>query len=121
MPASPSCKRSETIALIANRQAAIITGYEEKELLEKSFERFIHGDDRDVVVERHFKRLRGDKDLPSTYSFRLICNQGIIKTVQLNSILIDWNNKPATLNFLRDITEQKKIEELFHQAQKISP
>jgi CheY-like chemotaxis protein len=39
--------------------------------------------------------------------------------VQLKSVGVEWEGKPATLNFISDITEQKKLETQFHQAQKM--
>ncbi len=40
-------------------------------------------------------------------------------SVQLNAVLISWEGRPATLNFLRDITSQKKLEIQLRQAQKM--
>ncbi len=79
---------------------------------------FIHPDDRDTVASRHLRRLQGET-LPARYSFRLLGQEGKLIWVELNSIRIDWNGRPATLNFLRDITEQKALENQFHQAQKM--
>ncbi len=39
--------------------------------------------------------------------------------VQLNTVLIDWEGKPATINFLRDVTPQKRLEEQLQHAQKM--
>jgi signal transduction histidine kinase/CheY-like chemotaxis protein len=39
--------------------------------------------------------------------------------VELNSILIKLNGEAATLNFIRDVTLQKKLEEQFYQSQKM--
>jgi len=39
--------------------------------------------------------------------------------VELNAVLITWEGRPATLNFLRDITPQKKMEAQLQQAQKM--
>jgi len=67
-----------------------------------------------MVIERHRRRLQGE-DLPSVYSFRLINDQGEERWVELNTSLIHWEGKPSTLNFLRNITTQKRLEaELQH-------
>ncbi len=79
---------------------------------------FILPEDRDMVAARHQRRLRGEK-MPTLYSFRLQGRNGHQIWVELNSVLIDWKGAPATLNFLRDITEQKRLEAQFHQAQKM--
>ena len=67
---------------------------------------FILPEDRDMVAARHQRRLRGEK-MPTIYSFRLQGRNGHQIWVELNSVSIDWKGAPATLNFLRDITEQK--------------
>ncbi|MCJ7833731.1 MAG: response regulator, partial [Deltaproteobacteria bacterium] len=53
------------------------------------------------------------------YSFRLINTKDEILWVELNTIEIVWEGRPASLNFLRDITPQKKMETQFLQAQKM--
>jgi PAS domain S-box-containing protein len=74
----------------------------------------IHPEDKRMVIERHRRRLQGE-DLPSVYSFRLINDQGEERWVELNTSLIHWEGKPSTLNFLRNITAQKRLEaELQH-------
>ena len=62
------------------------------------------------VVERYLKRLKGE-DLPHVYPFRIIDKYGNIKWTEINAVAITWEGKPATLNFLSDITERKRVEE----------
>jgi PAS domain S-box-containing protein len=93
-----------------NSQTMGITGYSREELASKPFVELIHPDDREMVVERHLKRLKGES-LPHVYPFRIIERSGNIKWVEINAALITWEGKPATLNFLSDITERKRAEE----------
>jgi PAS domain S-box-containing protein len=95
-----------------------MTGYSEKELSEIPFKNIIHPDDREMVLERRRKRLMGEKP-PSTYSFRMINKSGNELLVQINTVLITWEGNPATINFIRDITEQKRLEAQLQQAQKM--
>jgi PAS domain S-box-containing protein len=95
-----------------------MTGYSEKELSKIPFINIIHPDDREMVLERRRKRLLGEKP-PSTYSFRMINKSGGELLVQINTVLITWEGNPATINFIRDITEQKRLETQLHQAQKM--
>lgn len=83
-----------------------------------SFEPFIHPDDRDMVVVRHIQRLKGG-EFPSTYSFRLLRKDGQERWVELSVAVMEWEGRPATLNFLRDITRQKELEEKLQQSQKL--
>ena len=103
----------------ANKRTLELFGYETKHLYSVPFGEHIHPEDREMVVDRHFKRLKGDTGLPSDYSFRLIGQDGSIHTIQLSVVLIEWEGKPATLNFARDITEMVKLEKSLYHAQKM--
>ncbi|WP_073616160.1 hybrid sensor histidine kinase/response regulator [Desulfopila aestuarii] len=103
----------------ANRQTFELTGYTLDELEAIPFTQIIHPDDRNMVVERYIKRLKGETDIPTTYSFRILNRNNKEYTVLLNSVLIEWKGKPATLCFARDITEQKELEIAYLQAQKM--
>ena len=96
-----------------NRMTCEITGYSEQELTSKPFPEFIHPEDRDMVVQRHLSRFRGDITQPK-YSFRLIVKNGSLRWVEINAVLIEWQGRPATLNFFSDITERKQAEEALH-------
>jgi PAS domain S-box-containing protein len=93
-------------------------GYSAEELATIPFISHIHRDDREKVVERHRKRMQGMK-VPNTYSFKIKNRQGKELWVEINAVFIEWEGKPATLNFVRDMTEQKKLEAQFLQAQKM--
>lgn len=78
----------------------------------------IHPSERDKVIEWHQRRLEG-RELPYSLMFRLQGENGTSIWVELNSILIQLNGETATLNFIRDVTLQKKLEEQFYQSQKM--
>ncbi|MBW2112574.1 MAG: PAS domain S-box protein [Deltaproteobacteria bacterium] len=101
-----------------NPRAVEMTGYPAEELARIPFVNFIHPEDRDLVDERHLKRLKGER-LPPRYPFTIINRSGEEISVELNAVLIEWEGRPATLNFLRDITEQKRLEAQFQQAQRM--
>ncbi len=79
---------------------------------------YIHPEDRQMVIEMHSKRLKGEK-VPGTYSFRLIKRDGEELWAELNAVLIAWEGKPATLNFLRDVTLQKQLEAQTQQIRRL--
>jgi PAS domain S-box-containing protein len=93
-----------------NPMTAMITGYSREELIARPFAEFIHPDDRDMVIDRHVRRIKGE-ELPQVYSFRIINRDGNIIWGELNVVLINWKDKSATLNFLSDITERRQVEE----------
>ena len=94
----------------SNSKTKEISGYSSEELASMPFPEFIHPEDRQKVVENFLKRLQGI-NLPHIYPFRILSKDGKIKWVEINATLITWEGKPATLNFLSDITERKQAEE----------
>ncbi len=92
-----------------NPKTVEYTGISKEGLLSKPFTDIIYPDDRAMIAERHLIRLEGGK-LPNAYSFRVINGQGDIKLVEIRSVVITWEGRPATLNFLSDVTERKKAE-----------
>ncbi len=93
-----------------NSRTLEITGYSADELSATPFTELIHPDDKTAVLERHLRRLKGE-EFSKIYSFRIIDKNQQVKWLLLNAVLISWEGKPATLNFLSDITELKKAEE----------
>jgi PAS domain S-box-containing protein len=93
-----------------------IMGYSKEELFSKPFTEFIHSEDQNMVLQRHIKRLKGE-EIPSIYPFRIITKDGEIKWVEINTVVITWEEKPATLNFLTDITERKRSEEKLRRSE----
>jgi two-component system, cell cycle sensor histidine kinase and response regulator CckA len=111
--------------VFANPMTVRLTGYSESELISRPFTEFVHPDDRQRVLERYTQRVEGNISLPR-YSFRLIAKDGTVKWVEISAVLIDWESRPATLNFIVDTTEAKQAEKIhrqleaqFQQAQKM--
>ncbi len=102
-----------------NRIALKMLGLDVAALEELPFLEFVHPEDQNRVIDIHRRRLDGDKALPPTYAFRVINRQGVEYEVELNAVAIEWEGRPATLNFVRDITEQRRLERSLRQAQKM--
>jgi PAS domain S-box-containing protein len=92
-----------------NPKATELTGYTNDELTSRPFVEFVHPDDREMVFERHLKRLKGE-EVPHVYPFRFIDKYGNTGWVEISAALTTWEGRPATLNFLKDITERKQAE-----------
>jgi two-component system cell cycle sensor histidine kinase/response regulator CckA len=93
-------------------------GYSREELAASSFIQFVHPDDRDMVREKFNQRMAGE-DVPNVYSFRTLSKSRDVFWLEINAVLIQWKGKPASLNFIRDITEQTKLESQLLQAHKM--
>ena len=99
----------------ANNAAIGKIGYSKETITSKSFTDFIHPDDLNMVVDHEIKRIKGEEITP-VYSFRVIGQDGTVIWCEINAVVIQWKGKPATLNFLNNITERKKAEEELQQT-----
>jgi diguanylate cyclase (GGDEF)-like protein/PAS domain S-box-containing protein len=93
-----------------NPRTVRMIGYSAEEILSRPFIEFIHPDDRDMVVDRHVRRMKGE-EISQIYDFRIIHKDGNFRWVELNVVAIKWKGRTATLNFLSDITERRQAEE----------
>jgi two-component system, cell cycle sensor histidine kinase and response regulator CckA len=100
-----------------NPRTEALTGYPAGALGGMSFLNLVHTDDREGFGE-HEKKV-SQENLPALHVFRLVNKDNETLWVELNSIPIVWEGRPAGLHFLRDITPQKKMEAQFLQAQKM--
>ncbi len=92
-----------------NSRVLEVTGFSDEELRAKPFIEFISPEDRQFVFERYQQRVRGDT-VPNVYSFRVLTKSGKQKWVQISAVRVVWEESPATLGFLTDITETKNAE-----------
>jgi len=95
-----------------------IFSYDIDELMGKSFVDFIHPDDLPKALERFEQLFEGDLD---PYQYRLIDKDGRYVYVESSARRVYRDGKPIGLfGVLRDITEQKKMQEQFLQTEKLS-
>jgi PAS domain S-box-containing protein len=107
----------EGVIKFPNPRAETLIGYSSTELANMPFINLVHPADRNTVMASYRHGLDGEK-VP-VFSFRGIDRAGTEKWVEVNGIALKWEGKPATLVFLRDITEQKNLESRLMQAQKL--
>ena len=100
----------------ANPKLTEISGFSLEELTSIPFSEFIHPDDQSMVFERHLSRLKGE-NFDQVYSFRIIDKNGSIKWLEINATLFEWEERPATLNFLSDVTTRKHAEEALRESE----
>ncbi len=108
----------DEVVKFPNTKTEEMIGYCSEELAKIPFIDLIHPEDRDMVLDRQNRRLKGEEP-PSTYSFRVIKRDGEELLVQLNIVFITWGGRPATLNLLRDITQQSRLEAKFQAAHRM--
>ena len=60
-----------------------------------------------------------DADPASTSTYQILTKQKKEKWIDVNQVKIIYNNRPALLNFVRDITGQKALEDRLKMSQKL--
>ncbi|RPI72246.1 MAG: PAS domain S-box protein, partial [Desulfobacteraceae bacterium] len=108
----------DRIIKFANPRTQELTGYPIQELQGMNPFDLCHPEEREIIVDCYQRRLQGES-VPSYYSFRVYKKNNEYAWVQINAANVIWEGKPATLNFIRDITQQKNVEDQFFQAQKM--
>ncbi len=101
-----------------NRKTISLSGYSAEELSQIRFTQLIHPDDQEAIMEQYRRRVQ-EEELARIQSYRCLNKAGEEVWVQINSVPISWEGRPASLNFLRDVTREKKLEAQFHTAQKM--
>lgn len=95
--------------LFVNRKGTELIGFSAEEIRSRSLVDFIHPDDREAVVECYNRRIRGENP-PDFGPLRIIRRDGRVLWVEVRASLITWKGRPATLNFLHDITDRRLAE-----------
>ncbi len=108
----------EGIAVVQNKRLVYVnpgmckmTGYDKDSLLNlESFLAIIAPEARETILANHLNRLAG-KASPNRYESIFLKRDGSTYPIELTGVLISWNDHPATLNIVSDISERKAAEE----------
>lgn len=95
--------------VFVNAMMTKIFGYSAEELLVKTGPELIHPEDLPMIIDKYQKRLQGIETVPQ-YLFRATNKKGDVLWVENNAVLIQWDDRPAILNFLNDITDRRIAE-----------
>jgi len=98
-----------------NPKCSQLTGYTPEEIMSTPFIEFIYEEDKERVMRNFRNRIKG---LPAEkeYDFRIVHKNGSVRWFHIRPVIIQWNGKPAVLDFLVDITERKLLEEKLKQS-----
>ncbi len=89
-----------------------ITGYKFNDICRPDFDMLsiVSETSRKLIFDRIESRKRGETISPR-YEFEVICKNGTVKIVEVNTVLINREMKSnSILGILRDVTEKKKAE-----------
>jgi diguanylate cyclase (GGDEF)-like protein/PAS domain S-box-containing protein len=96
----------------ANPKAEELLGCSRAELASRCLQRIVHPQDLDLVLKRSAACL--DAETPqSDCTIRIVTATGAARWVEMTSRAFDWQDRPAALCILRDITDHRRIEEKF--------
>ncbi len=104
------------VVKFANPMAQVTLGYSLDELSATPFTELIVPEDRGMVLDRYVRRMQGE-DVPNRYAFRMTSRAGETLSVEINSVSIAWEGRPAVLCFLRDITDRRRTELALKQSE----
>ncbi|MCO7127613.1 PAS domain S-box protein [Sporolactobacillus shoreicorticis] len=95
---------------MCNHYVPEMTKYSQSYLVSRPFADFIAPQDRETIMINHNKQMLGERS-GSFSRFRIYTADGRLRWIAMKSVRIDWRGKPASLNFLNDITDQRQMEE----------
>ena len=94
----------------ANERALSIVGRSREEIIESHIFTLVHPDDRGWVSDRFRKRLLGE-NVPGRTEARVSLKDGRTIWVETSITLVSWDQKPASLMFMTDISDRKVLEQ----------
>lgn len=104
------CIAQDGVIRFANPRAEAIFGYPREQLIGMPLEALPANDeDRLTLLEHHHQRMRGIES-PAEYELRIRRGDDRTAHVRLNSSLVDWEGRPASLGTVTDITERRELE-----------
>ena len=96
-----------------------ISGYSSEELLSKSAPDIIHPDDVREAMQR-YRRRQGGEILNQVYEMKLLRKDGASRTAFFSVAPSQYEGKFATVGFVRDITERKRVQQSLWMSQRLA-
>ncbi len=111
------CVLQNGMLRFVNRSMINTLGYKEDEWEGKSFLEFIHPEDRPRAQQHYLRRRKGDPSPPQRHRWRVLRRDGTMRWVEASGVNIQWEDGPATLYFLADVTEKMQAEESLRKSE----
>ncbi|HNQ63609.1 MAG TPA: PAS domain S-box protein [Syntrophorhabdaceae bacterium] len=104
--------------IFVNNKFLEIFGYNNRdEIIGNQIYITVHPDDREMVISINERRQKGE-DVPSKYEFKGIKKDGTTVFVEVSAAGIIYRGEPATLAYLRDITEHKMMNDALKESER---
>jgi PAS domain S-box-containing protein/putative nucleotidyltransferase with HDIG domain len=91
--------------------------YTMEELRAWPLEEFVHSEDRQAFRDARERRLAGEES-DIVRQFRTVGKTGQIRWIEMNAARLTWDQEPALLVFLNDVTERKQAEDALIESEK---
>lgn len=101
---------SEGVIVFSNQQFSRITGYTMEELTGKSFFNLISEESRDISLDRHRRKMRGEI-LPGLYEISILAKNGEPIPFELTSAANQYRGKTTNVIYMRDISQRKSMQQ----------
>ena len=99
-----------------NQHWASMLGYTVEELLGREFMPYCTPEERDRIVGYYTRRVRGEP-APTRYETVMLHKDGTRVYAEVSVGMIPYEGRQATFVFLRDITEQRRVEDALRQSE----
>ncbi|GFM36566.1 PAS domain S-box protein [Desulfovibrio psychrotolerans] len=96
---------------LMNPRAAMVLGYSQEALAGRSFMEIVLPNDRKAVAKAYRTGEPGGRLV-----FRISCGDRRVRWIEAHGASFSWEESPASLIFLNDITGRKELEDQLHQA-----
>jgi PAS domain S-box-containing protein len=100
-----------------NPHWASMLGYTVEEMLGREFMPYCTPEERDRIVDYYRRRTRGEP-APTRYETVMLHKDGTRVYAEVSVGMIPYEGRQATFVFLRDITEQKRVEDALRQSER---
>lgn len=104
------CVIQDGVFRFVNRRFGEMSGHRPADLLDKPLFVVVAPEDAELARERHRARIAGAAD-ELRYEIRGLTAGGAVRWWEVGGVAIRWQGRPATLNFVTDVTERRALEE----------
>lgn len=93
-----------------NQRIGHVLGYDREELLCSPYLNYIHTDEQQEVDKLYQLVISGGA-FPPDREIKAVTSQGDLRWLRVNAVQVEWENEPAVMALITNISEQKALEE----------
>lgn len=105
--------------VFCNSRTVELLGLPHNQILSRSVHEFVSPSDREKLDELYDQMFNTHSQSPFRKKINITTKDSHELTIEVSSVYFQWKERPATLNFGRDISEQIKLEKKLFHSQKM--